>query len=45
MSGSDGFLSYMVWTTSLYGAASLTKRRPAALTMRPPGSVRSDRQK
>ena len=45
MAGLGVVASYMTCTTSLYGAASLTKRAPAALTMRPPGRVRSARQK
>src|ERR1035437_5616432 len=45
MSGAVALSRYMACTTSLYGAASLTNRAPAALTMRPPGRVRSARQK
>src|ERR1019366_6622607 len=45
MSGAVALSRYMACTTSLYGAASLTNRTPAALTMMPPGRVRSARQK
>lgn len=45
MCEADGVsFSYIVWTTSLYGPASLTNRAPAPLTNSPPGNVRSARQ-